>query len=154
MRPRMGARTIRFVATTVAEALRAGAADALAATPVIFAYLFGSHATGRSGPHSDVDVACYVDPPPSGRQALDLRLDLAGRLERACGVGGVEVVLLPDVPLALAGRILRERVVVHSRDEPRRVRYESLTFRMFCDFDVHARRLDEQLLRATAEGRR
>lgn len=140
--------------TTVVQALQAGAADALSATPVVFAYLFGSHATGRAGPRSDVDVACYVDPAPTGQQALELRLDLAGRLERACGVAGVEVVLLPEAPLALAGRILRERVVIHSRDEPRRVRYESLTFRMFCDFDVHARRLDRQLLRATAEGRR
>lgn len=134
--------------------LCAGSGEALAPTPVLFAYLFGSQVTGRAGRRSDVDVACYVSPPPDPAAALDLRLEVAGRLESACQVGPIEVVLLPDAPLPLAGRILRERRVVYSRDEPRRVVYESLTSRQFLDFDIHARRLDRELLRATAEGRR
>ena len=36
--------------------------DAICTVPgVLFAYLFGSQATGRAGPLSDVDVAVYLD---------------------------------------------------------------------------------------------
>jgi predicted nucleotidyltransferase len=31
-------------------------------SPVCFAYLFGSAATGRDRPDSDIDVAVYLDP--------------------------------------------------------------------------------------------
>lgn len=138
----------------VAALLRARAPGVFDAAPVAFAYLFGSQATGRAGPRSDVDVALYLDPEPPAGRALDVTLDLAGALERAVGVGPVEVVVLQTTPLRLLGRILRERVVVHSRDEPLRVRFESEATRRFLDFDLHARRLDAELLRATAEGRR
>jgi uncharacterized protein len=68
-------------------------------------------------------------------------------------VGDVEIVVLNEAPLPLAGRILRNRTVLYSRDEPARVRYESLTLRMFFDFEIHARPLAEELLKGIAEGR-
>jgi len=45
-------------------------------------------------------------------------------------------------------------VVLFSRDEPFRVRFESRVLREFLDFQIHAAPMDLELLRATAEGRR
>jgi hypothetical protein len=70
------------------------------------------------------------------------------------GLGPVEVLLLEEATLRLLKRILADRLVVYSRDEPRRVAWESRAPREALDFDLHARRLDQELLRATAEGRR
>ncbi|HXF71372.1 MAG TPA: nucleotidyltransferase domain-containing protein [Actinomycetota bacterium] len=140
------------MADPVEERLRRAAPAAFEDSGVVFAYLFGSRATGRARPDSDVDVAVYLDRAPA--DPLAEALALAGRLEEASGVGGIEVVVMNDAPLPLVGRILRERIVLYCRDEPARVAFESRAFREFLDFDLHARELDRELLRRHAEGRR
>lgn len=134
--------------------LREAAPRSFDGTPVVFAYLFGSVAAGRAGPASDVDVAVYVEPELPQERRLDLSLELAGRLSETSGVGGIEVLVLNDAPLPIRGRAVRERAVLYSRDEPARVAYESLTLGEFFDFQIHARPLDERMLRDIAEGRR
>ncbi|HXF57804.1 MAG TPA: nucleotidyltransferase domain-containing protein [Actinomycetota bacterium] len=139
---------------SVLERLRRTALGVFEGTAVVFAYLFGSHATGRARPDSDVDVAVYLDHEPDPDEALRISFDLANRLEAACRLGPVEVVVMNGAPLPLLGRILRERAVLWSRDEPTRVEFESLTFREFQGFDFHARELTRARLRDIAEGRR
>lgn len=139
----------------VLQRLRGRAAEVFDGSPVLFAYLYGSQVTGRTHPRSDVDVAVYLDESTPPEQWLDLSLRLAGDLERACGVAPVEALLvLNDARIELAGRVLGERAVVYSRDEPARVRYESLTLRMFHDFELHARPLRRARLAAIARGQR
>jgi predicted nucleotidyltransferase len=134
--------------------LREAAEQVFDQSPVCLAYLFGSAAVGHDRPDSDVDMAVYLDPSAAPDQHLDLQLDLGGRLERAARAGSIDLVVMNEAPIALLGRILRDRGALYSRDEPTRVRFESRTFREFCDFDFHARALDRELLRAIAEGRR
>ena len=121
---------------------------------MVLAYLFGSVATGRAREGSDVDVAVVLEPSLPPERYLELSLELARRLSTASGVGGIEVVVLNDAPLPLRGRAVSERVVLLSRDEPFRVRFESRVLREFLDFQIHAAPMDLELLRATAEGRR
>lgn len=147
-----GAPTI--TAMDVLERLRQGAAEVFDGGPVLFAYLFGSHATGRAHPRSDVDVAVYLDDEEPRDRYLDLSLRLAGELERTCGVAPVEaLVVLNQAPITLAGRVLQQRQVIYSRHEPARVRFESLTFRQFHDFERHAEPLRRQRLQAIARGK-
>ncbi|MDP2623974.1 MAG: hypothetical protein Q8Q29_09265 [Actinomycetota bacterium] len=78
----------------------------------------------------------------------------ASDLEKAAALGRlVEVVILNEAPLPLAGRVVREGRIIYSANEPARVRYESRTFREFTDFDREARLLDEELIRAHATRR-
>lgn len=135
--------------------LSQAAPDVFESEPVTFAYLFGSHATGKARPGSDIDIAVYVDEATPEETYLDLSLRLARRLVSAAGVGPVEaVVVLNEAPLPLAGRIRRQRHIVYSRDEPARVRYESRIARLFNDFELHAAERDRARLKAIAEGRR
>ena len=134
--------------------LREAACRELERSPVRLAYLFGSVATGRARGGSDVDVAVVLEPSLPAERYVELSLELARRLSAASGVGGIEVVVLNDAPLPLLGRAVRERIVLFSRDEPFRVRFEGKVLKEFFDFQIHAAPMDRELLRATAEGRR
>jgi hypothetical protein len=136
------------------QRLRVAAKRAFKDSSVVFAYLFGSTATGRARPGSDLDIAVHVDSTIASERYLDLSLELAGRLSTELGVGNVDVLVLNEAPLPVLGRAIQQRVVIYSRDEPSRVRFESRAFREFFDFQIHARPLDEKLLRDMAEGRR
>jgi len=131
----------------VLERLRAGAAEAFDGTPVVFAYLFGSHARGQAGAQSDVDVAVFVDDAVTPDQRLDLELSLPERLSSATSVPRIDVLVLNGAPLPVRGRATQERQVIYSRDEPARVDFEVRTRNEFLDFQIHAEELDRELLR-------
>lgn len=123
-------------------------AEALGPFPdVVFAYVFGSHGSGRPGPLSDVDVAVYLD---EGAEPGSRRLEIVGALTRHLGTDEVDVVVLNNAPIALAGRVLVERRVILDRNPFVRHRYESLTNREFLDFRHFEHRL---LARRFARGR-
>lgn len=134
--------------------LKRAAPRAFADTPVRFAYLFGSRAGGRPRPDSDVDVAVYLGGEGDPADELGVRLHLARRLAEESGEPDIDLVVLDDAPLPLVGRVLQRRIVIYSRDEPARVRYESLQLRQFLDFQIKAEPLDRLLLAAIAAGRR
>jgi uncharacterized protein len=130
--------------------LRAGAAEAFAGTPVRFAYLFGSYATGLAGRRSGVDVAVHL-----GGTTVDttLLLGLGRRLDAVTGAP-TDVLVLDTATLRVAGRVLRDGRLVFSVDEVARVRYESTTRKLAADFAIHADALDRALLRDIGAGRR
>jgi predicted nucleotidyltransferase len=136
------------------DRLRRAASGSFEGTPVVFAYLFGSVAEGRAGPASDVDVAVCLEPDAPSERYLDLSLELARTLSEASGVGGIEVLVLNEAPLPIKGRVVRQRIVLFSRDEPARVAFESRTLGEFFDFQIHAVPMDDRMLREIAEGRR
>lgn len=134
----------------VLDRLRRAAPEAFEGQAVRFAYLFGPVARGEPHRGSDIDVAVYLDPPPA--DPVEAALALADRLAAASGLTDLDLVVLNAVPLRLQGRILRERVVIFSRDEPCRVAYESRTLRGFVDFELHAVALDRAALQRMAGG--
>lgn len=150
----MGGRYHRHVDEHRYHLLRGAAAGVLPVEPVAFAYLFGSAARGQGRPGSDLDVAIFLDAGVPSDLYLDASLRIAGRLGDATKLGGVDVLVMNDAPLPLLGRIIRDRRVLYTRDEPARVEFESRKLREFFDFQIHAEPLDRALLRAIAEGRR
>jgi hypothetical protein len=114
--------------------------EALGRRPDVgFAYLFGSAATGRTGPLSDVDVAVYLDDGTADPETA--RLEVLGAINRHLGTDRVDLVVLNTAPTALAGRILQTRRVVCDRQPFLRHRFESRTLRMFFDFRVMEHRI-------------
>lgn len=61
-------------------------------------YLFGSQATGKAGPLSDIDI-CVIAPGITEEEKGDIW---------GCGSEKVEVVLFDDLPLTIQARIFRE----------------------------------------------
>lgn len=142
------------MAQGVVEQLKIRAPEAFDNTPVLFAYLFGSQTMGRSREDSDIDVAIYLEDYNDADGGLDATLHFTDVLARAARLGNLDVVVLNAAPLRLRGRVIKEGIVVHSRDEPTRVRFESIALRTFFDFQIHAREMDRQFLRDIAEGTR
>lgn len=136
------------------QQLRETAPQAFASLPIRFAYLFGSQVAGRPRPDSDVDVAILADDDVAEADYYRLGWRCADALAASSGVGRIEVTILNRAPLRFVGRVLRQRVVLCSRDEPARVAYESLMGRMADDVEVWAAPMDRELLEAIAEGRR
>ena len=122
-----------------------GDAIQAASDAVVFAYLFGSAATGALTPRSDVDIAIQVAP---GADVHRERLAVVRGASRHLGTDAIDVVALNTAPIAFSGRILCTRQVLLDRDPWARHRYESLHARMFQDFRIREHRiLDERTAR-------
>jgi predicted nucleotidyltransferase len=103
-----------------------------------FAFLHGSRARGTARPHSDVDVAAWwpAAPPPS----FDVLLP-----------AGVDLLVLNNAPLELAGRVALEGVVLFDDDPSERVHWLAQTRKIYFDekprIDRSHREFTESLLR-------
>lgn len=100
-------------------------AEALAGTPVLFAYLFGSQVTGRTDDESDADVGFYLDPRLSKKEQFDALLRAASRLDGLIPAPeGVDPVCLNDAPLLLQLVAISEGLLLYDRGLGARVPFE------------------------------
>lgn len=89
---------------------------------VAAAYLFGSQATGKARPDSDVDLGVLFTKAPE-RTLAGLNLDLAGELELAV-MRPVDLVVLNHAPVDLIHRVLRDGILVAEMDKSARIAFE------------------------------
>ena len=102
--------------------------------PVLFAYLYGSYATGVVHPFSDLDIGIYIEKVPD-RKYLELELSLS--LEIDAGVGTAiasEVRIINKLPLVILGKIITEGVLIYSRNEVVRVDFETSVRSAYFEF--------------------
>ncbi len=101
---------------------------------VLDAYLFGSAARGSARPHSDVDVAVYVDPRATPEGDYGYEAALATDLMRSLATSRVDVVVLNRAPPLLYHRVLRDGIRVLSRDPRRTTIREGRALSRYCDY--------------------
>jgi len=117
--------------TELCEALRHSGAR--------FAYLHGSQASGAAGPESDFDVAAYYeDPVPVG---FEVALP-----------SGVDLLVLNDAPLEVAGRIAPDGRLILEVDEVARVRWQSTTRKIYLDERYRIERSHREFLESLGNG--
>jgi uncharacterized protein len=124
----------------VPDALRVEIIEALRAAGAQFALLHGSRVTGTHRPDSDVDVAAWwasdapagfeVDVPPS-----------------------VDLLVLNDAPLELAGRIALDGTILFDDDPPARVRWVATTRKIYADEQPRLRRSHREFVESVQRGR-
>lgn len=94
-------------------------------------YLFGSAATGKQGPLSDVDVAILLsDVASPGNLAGQIQDALCRKLR----TDGIDLVVLNEAPVALAYRVIRDGRCVHCRDDRLRLGFMTRTILRYLDF--------------------
>ena len=129
-------------------------AKALAARPEIYeAYLFGSQARRDSQPHSDVDVAVYVDPTAPMNAGFGIDCEIAADLMKALGTNDVDVVLLNRAGPLLYHRVLRDGIRVLARDLVAATRREAMALSRYCDYLPQLAKIENaERLRLEQEG--
>ena len=121
-------------AEKVKTSLLERAPDIFGDCPVLFAYLYGSYATGAVHPFSDVDIGVYVDE-VSTREYLKLELSLALALdEKLDSAISSDVRVINNLPVMLAGRIITEGVLLFSKNDTVRVDFETSVRKIYFDF--------------------
>ena len=117
----------------------ASVCDALRLAGAQFAYLHGSQASGTARPDSDIDVAAYFDEPVPA--SFDVALP-----------DGVDLVVLNDAPLEIAGRIALDGKLILEVDEVARVRWESTTRKIYLDEKYRIDRSHQEFLESLRHG--
>ena len=98
---------------------------------VKFAYLFGSMASGRTGPMSDVDIAVYLD---DDAVQPDTRLEILGQLMDIFETDEIDLVVLNRAALSLRMSAIKNRIVLTNNKPFERHLFESKTMREYFDF--------------------
>ena len=106
----------------------------LEASPVIFAYVYGSIALDLAHPFSDLDVAIYV-PRLSIREKMDLEMSLSLEIDKNLkSAPPSDVRIINDLPIAVAGQIVTDGILVYCRDDHVRIDYETSIRKAYFDF--------------------
>lgn len=102
---------------------------------IMLAYIFGSQATGRTGPLSDIDLAFLVDKThinqanyPYGYHAY-----LTSEMISILGSNNVDVIILNDVPPLLKFQVINRGEVIFSRSESHRIAFYIKAFNEYQD---------------------
>jgi predicted nucleotidyltransferase len=109
---------------------------------VLEAYLFGSRATGRAQPHSDIDVAVYVDERRAVHGGFGYAAELATALIAGLGTNGVDVVVLNRAPPVLYHRVLRDGRRILARDLRATTTREGYALSRYCDYLPQLAKID------------
>jgi len=100
---------------------------------VLVAYLFGSQASGRPTPISDVDFAVLLSGAVPRESYLDYRIALMQELTRIFRSDEVQVVILNQAPPLLAYKVIIEGRLLLCRDEVARLRFRTDATRRYLD---------------------
>lgn len=100
------------------------------------AYLFGSHATGRTGPMSDVDIAILLKAKaPEGRELLHEEDFLAYRIQDSLQVKEVDLIKLNGKGLIFVHNVLKTCKLIYDADPDFRIRFTAKVISDYCDFE-------------------
>ncbi len=119
---------------------------------IIAAYLFGSYATVRESPLSDLDVAVLLDSRFPSSSYLDKQIELLTYLSQVMGTDRVDVVILNRASPLLAHRILRDGHLLFSKDESQRIYFQTRAIDLYLDMEPARRESDRQLIQRIKEG--
>ena len=119
---------------------------------VLEAYLFGSHAQGVAQPHSDIDVAVYVDESRVQESAFGYRAHLTTVLIGGLHDNDVDLLVLNQAPPVLYYHVLRDGIRVLSRDLMETTTREGYAVSRYCDYVPHLAKME--LLSSPSGGER
>jgi predicted nucleotidyltransferase len=113
---------------------------------VTLAYLFGSHAQGRAGETSDVDVAVLTESDDNKlRQLVDLKTMLEDVVDRE-----VDVTLVPvrGTDPRFLNQVLQHGELLYAKDEKTRVDFETSARSKYLDMKPHIEEYDRRVREA------
>jgi len=108
------------------------------------AYIFGSYATGKKGPMSDVDIAVLLKRAhPKGRDLIHEMDYLAYRIATALQVKEVDLIDLNRQGLIFQHNVLRTGKLIYEADPEFRIKYTVQVISRYCDFEPTLKFMDK-----------
>lgn len=103
---------------------------------LVFAYLFGSQATGKATKDSDFDFAVMLSEEVKKNKRFDIRLKLISEISRILKDDKIEVVVLNDTrSLLLKFVIAKEGKIIFEKNHSARVDFELKAMNEYYDYD-------------------
>ncbi|MEA3255825.1 MAG: nucleotidyltransferase domain-containing protein [Candidatus Altiarchaeota archaeon] len=115
------------------------------------AYLFGSVASGKTGPLSDVDVGVFLDESLSKKKRFMLNLRLISEISGILKTDRVDIVIMNDVPVSLNYEIIKSNQPVYTRDESERVDIEHGILSKYLDRRYYDKRGADVFIKKVAD---
>lgn len=122
------------VATSTSLLLDRVHAALIGCPAVLEAYLFGSVAREEAQPHSDIDIAVFVEPTALDRPGFGYDAELGATLQQALACSDIDVVVLNNAGPVLYHRVLRDGIRVFARDLAATTTREGNALSPYCDY--------------------
>ena len=122
----MAPRDLHFIENAVTSCLAAR-------KEVLAAYIYGSVASGRARPDSDVDIAVLVSDKVMRGDSWKYRLELISSLMDALKRDDVDLILLNEAPPLLAHRALSKGKLVLERSASARIAFQVRAVNRYLD---------------------
>jgi predicted nucleotidyltransferase len=132
---------VELVKTDLVNQLEIALQSILPDYPVLLAYLFGSTASGRTTPLSDVDVALIAGEELDPYRQLKLELRIETALAEQGHVRNADVRIINRAPLTIRGQVACRGILLYCADEEARVEFETSTRDEYFDYMPIARQL-------------
>lgn len=107
---------------------------------IVALYLFGSQASGRVGPMSDIDFAVLFDENLSDKERFKKRLYYMAELSKILGKDEVEVIDLKEASVFFRFEAIKQKYVIFSRSDKVRKAFEKSVMEEYFDRLYYIRR--------------
>jgi len=109
-----------------------------------FAYLYGSYASHKIYPKSDIDVAIYLRPSDLNGY-IKKEDELTGTLTMALHIDNIDLRILNTLPFLLQYRVIKEGILLFAKDELERVDFETMVMNRFFELKPYLDEYDQML---------
>ncbi len=118
---------------------------------VELAYLFGSHAKGKPGPLSDIDIGVYLSRNLSKKERFEKRLKLTSSLCTLLQTNKVDLVIMNDASPVLNFEIIEPNCLVFERDHALKLEVEPYIMSRYYDRKYHEDFLNREFVKRFKE---
>jgi len=109
---------------------------------ILFSYLFGSYAKGTQNEKSDIDIALYLLDEKILEKYPLYPSRIAIKIEDILNKNNVDVRILNGSTLRFRNQVLMHGKLLHSKDEKKRIEFETSSLDQYFDFKFHIDRYD------------
>jgi len=105
---------------------------------VIFAFLFGSMATGKSTKLSDTDIAFFIDQEriEKSRYRYGYKSEIISELQSLLGTNKIDIAIIDNAPLLLKYKIGKDGELIFTRDKKKLYHYRIKLMEQYLDSKV------------------
>jgi len=97
---------------------------------ILFAYLFGSQVTGKTGPMSDYDFAIFL----SRKPFFQFKYRLKNNLLNILNTNQVDLIILNNAPIELKYNIINTGKIIYQKNSIAKVEFEADTLSRYFDY--------------------